>query len=205
MATNTKTTAHSDSVLGLIRGTTITAPASVDIALHIASTLSAGVAAGVTAITMPVQPITGTDITINPGGASEETRTVTSTSGAGPYTVNFTGGLSNAHIAGEPIKYDPGESLSKLAEPSGGAYARKNVLCNTSQWGAPADHTNGRKITNTNAITFVQATADWGYVTHAIVFNSTTGLYYGALSVVKRVQNTDTFEIAAGQLTLAED
>lgn len=205
MATNSKTTAHSDNVLGVIRGTNVTAPASVDIALHKATTLSASVAVGATSVSLPISPIVGTQIVIDCDGAQPETKTVDSVTGSGPYTVNFTGGLSFAHNSGAYVSFDPGEDLSKLNEVSGGAYARKTVSCNTTEWTAPSNHTAGRKIQNANAQSYPTATADWGVVTHGIVYNGSNGWYYGALAVVRKVLTGDQFSIPANGLTLAED
>jgi hypothetical protein len=206
MATNSKTVGHADNVLNLIRGSSITAPATISLALHRASTLAANAASGATSVSMNHAPIVGTDIIIDRGGAVEETRTVTSVSGTGPYTVSFSGGLSNAHNAGAYVQIDPGEDLSRLIEPTGGGYARKSVAANTTEWSAPSDNAGGgRKIQNNNAQSFGQASIDQGLITHGIVYNGANGWYYGALQTPKRWNVNDTFEIPALGLTIIED
>jgi hypothetical protein len=88
---------------------------------------------------------------------------------------------------------DTGSTLP--GEVSGGAYARK--VCNT--W----DAASGGATENTQTVTFAQATADWGTVTHfALCDHSSTGnmLAWGALSVAKNVQSGDTFTFATGDI-----
>lgn len=78
---------------------------------------------------------------------------------------------------------------------SGGSYARK--VCNT--WdGAAAGAT-----ANTGAITFAQATGDWGEVVAFALFDAITAgnfLAWADLTVNKTIQNGDTGEFAAGEL-----
>jgi len=82
-------------------------------------------------------------------------------------------------------------------EVSGGAYAR--VTCNT--W----DASSGGAIENTGAITFTEATADWGTVTHfALCDHSSTGnmLAHGALTAAKAVDSGDTAKFSTGELDI---
>jgi hypothetical protein len=91
---------------------------------------------------------------------------------------------------------DTGSTLP--GEVSGGAYARK--VCNT--W----DAASGGATENTGAITFEQATADWGTVTDfAIVDHLTTGnvLGYGKLTQSKTVSSGDTASFAAGDIDVS--
>jgi hypothetical protein len=202
MATNSKTVAHANRVLDLLGGTSITAPGTVDLALHKATTLSANAASGQNQISLPISPIVGTQVTINPIGATPETFTVNSVSGAGPYTVTLSGNLANAHNSGEHVRYDPGEDLSKLSEPSGGSYARKSVTNNATNFPAAS---NGQKALGV-AQDFAQATADWGLITHVVVYNGSAGWYYGALSTPKLIQQNDTLQLPASTgLVLTED
>ena len=69
---------------------------------------------------------------------------------------------------------------------SGGSYARK--VCNT--WDVAA----GGAIANTGAITFVQATGDWGTV-----------VAWADLTVNKTILTGDTAEFAAGELDVTLD
>jgi hypothetical protein len=92
---------------------------------------------------------------------------------------------------------DPTDDASGLAEPSGGSYARKST--------APADWNaaSGGAIDNANAITFAQATASWGTITHFALFDASSGgnmLTYGALGTSKAITTDDTPEFAAGDL-----
>ena len=81
-------------------------------------------------------------------------------------------------------------------EVSGGSYARTAIT-----FGAPS---NGA-VTNSSAVTFPAATGNWGTVTHAAIFDASSG--GNALSIIKALSSSvavntpDVFEIAAGQLS----
>ena len=80
-------------------------------------------------------------------------------------------------------------------EVSGGAYAR--VTCNT--W----DAASGGATANTQAVSFAQATADWGTVSHfALCDHSSTGnvLAHGALTAAKAVDSGATAKFATGDI-----
>jgi hypothetical protein len=66
-----------------------------------AQTLSAGVSAGATAISVPTSIPSGTLVQVG-GGFSTEVRTTTGVSGGGPYTVTLPA-LSFAHLSGAPV------------------------------------------------------------------------------------------------------
>jgi hypothetical protein len=92
---------------------------------------------------------------------------------------------------------DTSTGSSLPGEVSGGSYARKT--CNT--WTTAASGANSNNI----AITFAQATADWGTVTHfALMDGLTTGnqLAWGALSVSKNIQSGDTAKFATNDLDI---
>lgn len=81
-------------------------------------------------------------------------------------------------------------------EVSGGSYARKSVT-----FGSPS---NG-VTTNSADVTFDQATADWGTITHIGIFDALTSgnLYYHTpLTVSKVVGTDDIFKIPSGQLSV---
>lgn len=81
-------------------------------------------------------------------------------------------------------------------EVSGGSYARQSAA-----FAAPS---NGASSTSAD-VTFPQATANWGTVTHFGVFDaSTTGnlLYHGALTTSKAIETGDVFKISSGNLTV---
>lgn len=99
---------------------------------------------------------------------------------------------------------DPTDAGSGLAEPSGGAYARASVTNNGTNWTRSAG-----QISNANVISYAQATAGWGDISHFAIFDALTGgnmLYYGAITGGAVTINTnDTPEWGVGTLTVTED
>ena len=90
---------------------------------------------------------------------------------------------------------DPAEDASGT-EVTGGSYARTAVT-----FVAP---TNGA-TDNSADVTFPTATANWGTVTHAAIFDASTAgnmLFYGSLSPSKTVNNGDTFKFNTGDLDI---
>lgn len=94
------------------------------------------------------------------------------------------------------------ESDNPTAEVSGGAYARQAITLTAASGGAS---------TNSGAITFPTATADWGTVTHGAIVDHVSNTNWGTdvhvlswspLDVSKTVNNGDTFEVADGELDL---
>ena len=84
-------------------------------------------------------------------------------------------------------------------EVSGGSYARQSISWNTPASGA---------VTNSADVTFPQATADYGVVSHIGIFDASTAgnlLYHGALSASKSVTTNDTFIVEAGDLSISLD
>lgn len=85
-------------------------------------------------------------------------------------------------------------------EVSGGSYAR--VATTGATWNAAASGANS----NASAIVFPTASASWGTVTAvALVDASSAGniVWYGTLTSNKTVDSGDTFQFAAGALTLS--
>ena len=81
-------------------------------------------------------------------------------------------------------------------EVSGGSYARQAIT-----FGAPS---NG-VTTNTAAIEFPQATANWGTVGWIGIENALTGgnlLYHSPLDASKAIATGDIFKIAIGSLSV---
>ncbi len=138
----------------------------------------------------------------------------------GAIDVSFnTGGistfLSNAvldHIFGNDVydttadiyvslsKANPTDDGSGFSEHSGDNYAR--VQQNT--W----DAASGGATENDGAITFPQASAAWGTVTHFAMWDdSTTGnmLFYGALDNSRNIGQNDTPSFADGALDITMD
>ena len=82
------------------------------------------------------------------------------------------------------------------AEVSGGSYARKSAT-----FAAPS---NGVSATSAD-VTFDQATASWGTITHIGIWDAiTTGnmLYHTPLTTSKTIDSGDIFKIASGSLTV---
>ncbi len=80
---------------------------------------------------------------------------------------------------------------------AGGSYARK--VCNS--WDGAA----GGATANTGAITFVQATGDWGEIVAFALFDAITAgnfLAWADLTVNKSILSGDTAEFAAGELDI---
>ncbi|MED3982400.1 hypothetical protein [Priestia megaterium] len=91
-----------------------------------------------------------------------------------------------------------------VTEPTGGGYARVAVANNATNW--PATGTDGTK-SNGTTITFPQATADWGTVTHFFIADSNTGgiLAYAAIGVSKTIGVGDTASFGVDSLTITLD
>ncbi len=88
-------------------------------------------------------------------------------------------------------------------EVSGGSYARAAVTNNATNWPAAA---SGEK-SNGAAVTFAQATAGWGTVTHFGFFDALSGgnlLDFAPLQASKTIQNGDTPSFGIGSLVLRE-
>ncbi len=83
-------------------------------------------------------------------------------------------------------------------EVATGSYARTVM----NAWDAGAS----RATENTNAITFPQATASWGTVTHVGIYDAVTGgnyLGWSDLTVSRAIGNGDTAEFAAGDIDVS--
>jgi hypothetical protein len=113
----------------------------------------------------------------------------------GAYTqpTNVYVGLSLSTFAGATADAYTGSTV--IGEVSGGAYAR--VACNT--WNAAS----GGATANTGAVTFAQATADWGTVKCFFLADAITAgnmLCWGSLSTAKAVSSGDTLKFATGDI-----
>jgi len=89
------------------------------------------------------------------------------------------------------------DDASGLAEPSGGSYAREAITFDAPSSG----------VCNNNEVTFTQATADWGTLTHFGIFDAVSGgnlLYHGALTASKAIDSGDTGIFADDSLTVEE-
>lgn len=84
-------------------------------------------------------------------------------------------------------------------EVSGGSYARQACT-----FAAPS----GGASTTSATITFPTATASWGTVTHAAIYDAVTAgnsMFHGALTASKVVGDGDIFKFLAGDLTVTLD
>ena len=89
-------------------------------------------------------------------------------------------------------------------EVSGNSYARVAGTANTSNW---ANSTAGA-TSNSNAITFPQASGSWGTVVALGIFDASTSgnlLAWADLTTSKLVGNGDTPSFAAGDLDVTLD
>lgn len=87
-------------------------------------------------------------------------------------------------------------------EVSGGSYARVAVTCNTTNWSAPG--TSGT-TSNSNAITFPAATANWGTIGAMAFFDAASGgnmLVWLDISPGVAVNSGQTASFAAGALSV---
>lgn len=92
---------------------------------------------------------------------------------------------------------DPTDDGSGIAEPSGGSYAR---LINNDWETAASRHTE-----NSSAISFVQATAGWGTITHFAIFDNLTAgnmIAHGSLSSSISVLNGNIVSFDAGAIDI---
>jgi len=83
-------------------------------------------------------------------------------------------------------------------EVSGGSYARQTVTFAAPISGA---------VANSGAVTFPLATANWGTIVAAALFDAVSAgnmLYYGALATSKVVDTNDQISFANGSVTVSE-
>jgi hypothetical protein len=88
-------------------------------------------------------------------------------------------------------------------EASGGGYSRQALANNSTNWPAASGQTKRNGV----EIDFGAATADWGDIVGAALFDAPTGgnlLYYGPFSVTRTVRNGDSFKIPANGATITE-
>lgn len=82
-------------------------------------------------------------------------------------------------------------------EISGNGYTRKAATFSAA---------SGGSITTSGNITFDPASGgDWGTITHIAILDALTAgnvLFYGALTTSKTIEDGDTFQITAGNLTV---
>ncbi len=106
-------------------------------------------------------------------------------------------GLSTTAIA---------EDGTGRTEPTGGAYARVAITNNKTNWDTVtgADNT----ISNATELTFAEATASWGTITHFFIADALTGgniLLSEALTTAKSVPTGGIARFTVGSLDIAID
>ena len=82
------------------------------------------------------------------------------------------------------------------SEVSGGSYSREAIA-----FGSPSDGVS----TNSSAVEFDQATANWGTITHFAIFDASSSgnmLYHGALTSSKTIETGDVFKFATSSVSV---
>ena len=91
-------------------------------------------------------------------------------------------------------------------EVSGGSYAR--VVTSASTWDTASPSATVTTISNATAITFTQATANWGTIVGVGLFSASTAgdlIWWGPLTATKVVGTGETFQFGISALTLSLD
>jgi len=91
---------------------------------------------------------------------------------------------------------DPGDDAAGLAEPVGNGYAR--VAC--AAWSR-----TGNEVDNDAAVTFPEATGDWGTITHAGLFDAATDgnlLLSFVLDTPREITDGKTPRFSAGEFNV---
>ena len=92
---------------------------------------------------------------------------------------------------------DPGEANTGT-EVSGGSYARQTIAFTVTD----------NQASNTAAVEFPTASASWGTVTYAAIFDAVSGgnmMAYGALTTSKTIASGDVLRIPAGDFDINLD
>ncbi len=92
---------------------------------------------------------------------------------------------------------NPGEAGGGT-EVSGGSYARQTAAFTVT----------GNAAANTAAVEFPTASASWGTITYAALFDASSGgnmLAYGGLATSKTIDSGDVFRIPAGDFDITLD
>jgi hypothetical protein len=97
-------------------------------------------------------------------------------------------------------------------EVTGGSYARVAVTSSLANWAGTqsagsttASSGTSGATSNNNSITFPTPTATWGTVTHFAIYDAASGgneLFWGALTIAKTVNISDTVSFPAASLSV---
>lgn len=149
---------------------TYTAPATHYIFLHLCTQLTAGVSSGNTiSVSAPIYN-GSVQVVIDPDLVTQETFTVLSVTGVGPYTVTLNGTITQTHLINGYVAFDLGPNGEGLLEPAD-TYARQGYTNNTSNFGAPSDG----QVQSSAQITWAAPGATWGKISHAGMVTASSG------------------------------
>lgn len=102
----------------------------------------------------------------------------------------------------------PAADGTGVTEPVGNAYARVSVANDTTHFhAAPSQPGTGQRQSNLLAISFAQATGDWGTCTYWVMYDAAAAgnlLAFGLLTTAQHPINGDTPNFAIDQLTVTE-
>lgn len=97
-------------------------------------------------------------------------------------------------------------------EVSGSNYARVAVTSSLANWAGTqaaasttASSGTGGQTSNNAAITFPTPSGNWGTVSHFGIYDASTGgnlLFWGALTIAKTINQSDTVSFPAASLTI---
>lgn len=96
----------------------------------------------------------------------------------------------------------PSKTGTGVTEPTGGAYKRVAIANTVANF---PNASNGSK-NNGTVITFPEATANWGTLTHFVIYDAVTGgnmLVYGALVNAKSIEPGDVPSFNTGTLNVS--
>lgn len=96
----------------------------------------------------------------------------------------------------------PTAAGGNVTEPSGGAYARVAVTNNNTNFPSAAS----RAKSNGATITFPTATVSWGVLTHAVLYDASSGgnaIAYAQFSSALTVFNGTAVQFSIGSLTFS--
>lgn len=177
-----------------------TAPATIYVGLHLATTLASAASATDVQIDVDDSVPDGVDLIIDPLGANPENRTVTGVSGAGPYTLTVAA-LDFAHSSGAEVTFDPAVDASGILEPSGNNYGRVSVTNNATNFPAAsaASKSSGADFT------FGDPSGAWGVATHFLLWDASSGgncLGFDLLDAAKSLDaSSSPVKFPSGQLS----
>lgn len=146
--------------------------------------------------------------------------TAGTTAGSAPTYAGATGEIitdGTAQLTEQSAVLESNSSMNEVA--AAGAYARVSVACSLAAWAGTqgagttvASSGATGQTSNNAAITFAQATANWTTSPEAIwgfaLYDALTAgnlSRFGGFQSAHQVLNTNTFSIAAGQLTIKVD